>query len=64
MAERGASARLSEMEADVLRSLVDAWNAFLCLPIEHDDDVQEFRRMIHAAQEKVLCRPARRGLRK
>lgn len=52
---------LSMEERHVLVSLASAWNKFLKLPIEHADDVDEFRRLIHAAQEKVLSRPARRG---
>jgi hypothetical protein len=50
---------LSADEKTVIDCLVLAWNAFLKLPVEHDDDVAEFRSSIHRLQEKVLCRPAR-----
>lgn len=52
---------MTEPEQIVVDALAVAWNAFLLLPMEHDDDTDEFRRMIHAAQEKVLARPARRS---
>lgn len=54
-----------ELNADeevVVSALAAVWNAFLLLPVEHADDQDEFRRLIHAAQEKVLCRPARRTI--
>ena len=54
-------ATMTEAEQVVVDALAIAWNAFLVLPAEHDDDQDEFRRMIHAAQEKVLARPARRA---
>jgi hypothetical protein len=47
-------------ERVVIRRLAGAWNAFLNLPVEHDDDVEEFRRAIHAANAKVMMRPGRR----
>lgn len=53
---------MTEAEAAVVATLAAAWNAFLTLPVEHADDTAEFRRLIHGAQEKVLCRPARRAL--
>ena len=52
----------TEQEQCVVKALADAWNAFLTLPIEHDDDIPEFRRLIHAAQEKVLARTGRRWM--
>jgi hypothetical protein len=53
---------LSLQEESVVRSLACAWNSFLELPVEHADDINEFRRLIHQAQEKVLARPARRHI--
>lgn len=50
---------LTPEEAAVLAHLVSAWNAFLSLPIQHGDDITEFRHGIHRLQEKVLARPAR-----
>lgn len=49
---------LSEGEQKVMDALVSAWNAFLELPVQHNDDVTEFRHGIHRLQEKVLARPA------
>lgn len=53
---------MNSQEKAVLYALADAWNKFLYLPVEHSDDIDEFRRIIHAAQEKILARPARRAL--
>jgi hypothetical protein len=53
---------LTELERATVLKLAEAWNAFLLLPREHNDDVDEFRRLIHAAQEKVLSRPGRREI--
>lgn len=49
-------------EHNVVNLLAEAWNRFIDLPVQHSDDVHEFRRIIHAAQEKVLARPALRAL--
>lgn len=51
---------ITQQEHEVLAALVEAWNAFLELPIQHGDDITEFRHGIHRLQEKVLARPARR----
>jgi hypothetical protein len=51
-------------ENRVLDRLVDAWNTFVALPREHDDDIDEFRHGIHALQNMVLSRPVRRRLNK
>lgn len=53
---------LKPQEAAVAHALADAWNAFLKLPVEHNDDIDEFRRAIHAAQNIVLSRPGRREI--
>lgn len=55
-----AKTTLSGDERAVVTALWKAWNVFLRLPEEHADDTDEFRRAIHAAQEKVFARPARR----
>lgn len=47
-------------ERAVIDALVEAWNRFLTLPVEHPDDQLEFRQAIHAAQTLVLARPGRR----
>lgn len=54
-------ADLTEHEAEVIKHLIAAWNAYACLPVEHRDDLTEFRRIIHAGQEKVFARPAIRA---
>jgi len=53
---------MTEDEKAVVLALADAWNLFLNLPVEHSDDVHEFRRTIHTAQEKVLSRSGRREM--
>ena len=49
-------------EMQVLGALVLAWNSFLALPVEHSDDVREFRTIIHHAEAMMLMRPGRRHL--
>ncbi|MDE3791701.1 hypothetical protein I7G86_13765 [Sinorhizobium meliloti] len=51
---------MTQAEKTIVSALGVIWNAFLELPVEHADDVDEFRRLIHAAQEKVLARSGRR----
>jgi hypothetical protein len=51
---------VTDGERQVVAKLADVWNAFLALPVEHDDDIHEFRRIIHAGQDKVLGRAGRR----
>lgn len=51
---------MTESEQIVLRKLVDAWNAFVALPVEHGDEVTEFRHGIHALQNQIMARPVRR----
>lgn len=54
---------LTDQERAVVDALAEAWNRYVDLPIEHDDDQDEFRRAIHAANAKVLMRPGRREYR-
>ena len=49
-------------EREVVSALTRAWNLFLALPVEHQDDVDDFRRAIHVANAKVLMRSGRREL--
>jgi hypothetical protein len=49
-------------EKAAVMALAEAWNLFLKLPKEHADDQDEFRHLIHAAQEKVLSRSGRREI--
>lgn len=54
--------RLAAEERAVALKLAEAWNLFAALPVEHGDDVSEFRQAIHAAQGVVLKRPGRRQI--
>jgi hypothetical protein len=51
---------LTPDERAVLAALADAWNRFIDLPLAHPDDRDEFRAAIHAAQNIVAYRVARR----
>lgn len=53
---------ITSAEIDVVNFLSEAWNAFLALPIEHADDISEFRHAIHSAQDMVLARAGRRQI--
>lgn len=52
---------MTREEKDVIQELVQAWNAFLLLPVMHPDDTTEFRHLIHACQDKILSRVGRRA---
>jgi hypothetical protein len=47
-------------ERSVIVALAAAWNRFIALPVLHTDDNREFRSAIHAAQNIVAYRVARR----
>jgi len=47
-------------ELMVVSHLVLAWNEFVELEILHQDDQDEFRRAIHAAQRIIMARPIQR----
>ncbi|KQX35322.1 hypothetical protein ASD04_14875 [Devosia sp. Root436] len=51
---------MTNEERAVMQKLVEAWNAFVALPVEHPDDANEFRFHIHALQNSLLSRPTRR----
>jgi hypothetical protein len=53
---------LTPQEQTVSDAITEVWNAFSLLPVEHPDDTDEFRHLIHAARREVLMRPARREL--
>lgn len=63
MAERCASmpASLTYQETEVLGKLVDAWNHYISLPDKLDDETQEFKLAINAAQRIIGTRVARRA---
>lgn len=47
-------------EKKCIMALVEAWNLFIKLPIEHDDDTEDMRRIIHAANAQIFKRVGRR----
>ena len=49
-------AKLTDKEKSVLQNLAQAWNEFLELPVQHEDDVDEFRLHIHALENAIACR--------
>jgi hypothetical protein len=49
-------------EEEVIRHIVKAWNKFLELPVEHSDEVTEFRHKIHDLQRMIMSRPIAREL--
>lgn len=51
---------VTKKEKKVLKHLAKAWNKFLKLPIQHDDDIDEFRHGIHNLQRLLAIREARR----
>jgi hypothetical protein len=53
---------MTDDETEILNLLADAWNVFVHLPVEHSDDITEFRQGIHAMQNTILARPTRRTL--
>jgi hypothetical protein len=53
---------MTDDETEVLNLLADAWNVFVQLPVEHSDDITEFRHGIHSMQNKVMARPTRRAM--
>lgn len=53
---------LTNKELDVLDKLSEAFSEFARLPILHSEDINEFRRSVHAAQTIVLSRPGMREL--
>ena len=53
---------MTDEERIVMDKLVEAWNAFLDLPVEHPDDTPEFRHAFHRLQLLILARAPRRKL--
>jgi len=53
---------MTEAEKQLVQALGEAWNAFLALPVEHQNDQVEFMWHLHALQNQVMARPARRAL--
>jgi len=55
---------MTEQEKQVVLKLAEAWDMFNKLPTEHTMDRMEFCMNIHACQEKVMARQARREMNK
>jgi hypothetical protein len=51
---------LTSEERVVMDNLVRAWNAFVELPKQHPDDVDEFRHDFHRLQHLIMVRAIRR----
>lgn len=51
---------LTSTEKEVLNALVEAWNRFLLLSVDHPNERREFLSAIHRAQALVAVRVARR----
>lgn len=51
---------MTQGELDVMEALIDAWNLFVELPVEHGDDAGEFRHHLHILQRQILARQGRR----
>lgn len=47
-------------EKSIINHLVNAWNIYVKLPKQHPDDIDEFRRSIHSAQQLIAIRGVRR----
>jgi hypothetical protein len=58
--EEYESVRLTPEERTCLDYLSRAWNAFVELPPAHPDDAAEFRSAIHACQNILAYRVAKR----
>ncbi|HDZ73183.1 MAG TPA: hypothetical protein ENH55_10470 [Aurantimonas coralicida] len=48
-------------EGAILSHLTSAWDAFVALTDHHPDDIEDFRRRIHALQDQLMARPTRRS---
>ena len=51
---------MTKREKKIAKLLGWAWNEFVELEVMNDDDLREFRNAIHAAQNIVLARKAKR----
>lgn len=52
---------LSYQEQEVLDLLIEAWNKYLDLPVQHNDDNNEFEKGIHQCQQIIALRVARKA---
>lgn len=54
---------MTPQELKVIEQTKEAWNAFIELPVQHQDDYNDFRFHIHALQNIILAREGVRKLR-
>ena len=47
---------MTDEEKYLLELTIELWNKFLKLPIQHPDDINEFRAKIHDIQRMITCR--------
>lgn len=53
---------MTPQELKVLETTRDIWNEFIELPIQHQEDQNEFRFHIHALQNIILAREGQRHM--
>ena len=53
---------LCEREHAVINNLVASWNEWMKLEPLYEEEAEEFRRAIHAAQSIVMARPVQREM--
>lgn len=51
------SSSLTQKENDLLNLTAEVWNNFLMLPVQHPDEVNEFRFLLHQLQKSIMYRP-------
>jgi hypothetical protein len=51
---------MTDKEKSVLKNLVEAWNNYVHLEIQHMDDLQQFRHHLHQLQYILGIRATRR----
>lgn len=54
---------LTDLENRVLMKTAELWALLTELPKQHDDDIHDFRKDIHAIQHRVMSRGAVREMR-
>jgi len=52
---------LTNEERKAMLHLSEAWNHFAKLPIQHNDDISEFKHAVHRLQHLIMIRPTRRN---
>lgn len=55
-------AGLLPLEENIVKDLGEIWSAFLRLPVQHSDDIRDFRDGVHVLQRIIMSRPVQREL--